>query len=188
MLCGLYRFIQCSLFVGMAILGMARAAVAAGPIEALSDVQLAAFHQVSIVSEKGDAFTWSAEKAEQLVLIVNWGSWCGACVAELPALARIQERAGDRLRIVLLSMPEHWKEDLAFAHARHLPFTLYQPSFSNDAERRAIRFSRTLPDGNIITAFPVSTLWTGDGTFRRGSIGGMAVHDADLVAVSDRGS
>ena len=155
-----------------------------GAIDSIGDAQLAAFHSVELMSEVGERFAWSRSPDAPAVMIVNWGSWCGACLGELPHLARLQAQMGSKLRVLLLSMPEHWDADRAYVHAHGLPFALYVPHFANQEERLAVRFSRTRPDGTIVTAFPVTTLWTGDGRFVRGTIGSMDWQDADVATVA----
>jgi thiol-disulfide isomerase/thioredoxin len=147
------------------------AAVAAS-IGDLTQAQLAAFHHVKITSQRGERFAW-AGSSKSLVLIVNWGSWCAGCVAEIPRLQQLEREFGPRLRVILLSMPEHWAEDRAYAHAHNLTLPLYVAEFADPEERRAVRFSRQGPNGAVVTSFPALSLWTADGRYLGGVIGSV---------------
>jgi thiol-disulfide isomerase/thioredoxin len=61
----------------------------------------------------------------QYVLLNFWATWCGPCVANLPALFRFHDTfaADNRVRIVGLNLDDDPAETRAFVEARKLPWT-----------------------------------------------------------------
>ncbi len=45
------------------------------------------------------------QKNDQRILVLNfWATWCGPCVKEMPMFENLNEEAGDRVEVVLVSM------------------------------------------------------------------------------------
>lgn len=62
------------------------------------------------------------------VLFVNlWASWCAPCLAEMPAIDRLHETHGDRVRFFMVTLDED--PELGFGHAERsgFSFPVYRP-------------------------------------------------------------
>lgn len=100
------------------------------------------------------------------VLFVNlWASWCPPCLAEMPAIDRLHESHGDRVRFFAVSLDDN--PATAFGHVERKGFGLpvYVP---------ASRLPASVYDGVLPTTFVVD---------RQGRIAvhraGMARYDSD---------
>jgi thiol-disulfide isomerase/thioredoxin len=86
-------------------------------------------------------------------MVVNlWASWCGPCREELPALARLSQAAGDRLRVVGVASLDVPANSISFASDSRLPFPSLQDR-DGDLERGLRR-----------NGLPVTVLVRADGT------------------------
>ncbi len=86
------------------------------------------------------------------VLVNLWATWCGPCVAEMPTLERIADRAGDRLKVLTVSQ-DRAGIDIA-------------PTFDKGGFKRLERYRD--PDSKLGFAFatgmlPTTVLYDGDG-------------------------
>lgn len=95
------------------------AALAATPARA--DAPL--WPNVDLVDAAGVQFQVGASSA-QLTVVHIWAHWCGPCLAELPGLANMAQRMGSRAHVLLMSHPQNWAADVAYAQRRGLPFRL----------------------------------------------------------------
>lgn len=84
-------------------------------------------------------------------LVNVWASWCGPCVREVPLLAAVAARAGERVDLVGVLTQDSLASSLAFAEATGMTW----PSVVDD-------------DGTVMRAFspgpPVTLFLTADGT------------------------
>lgn len=92
-------------------------------------------------------------------LLHLWASWCPACLGEMASLADAASSVGGRrMDIVLVSHPEFWAADQAFAQRRGLPFRLAVPTASNAS---AVLDAALLEQGAYVV--PRSLLFAGAG-------------------------
>lgn len=108
----------------------------------------------------------------RLVLVNLWATWCGPCVQEMPALARLQTQLGDKLTILAIS--EDRQGDAAVA-----PFLA-----KNGIKNLAIYLDPKAAATNAFGAegLPTSYLIAPNGTIRAKEEGGAAWDDPAMVA------
>ncbi len=95
------------------------AALAATPARAEAPL----WPNVDLIDAGGTLFQVGATAAP-LTIVHIWAHWCGPCLAELPGLAAMAQRMGSRAQVVLVSHPQNWAADVAYAQRRGLPFRL----------------------------------------------------------------
>ena len=100
--------------------------------------------------------------AGSVVLVNAWATWCGPCIAEMPALAEIQRGLGPRgLRVVAVS-DEDAPTVEAWAAAREFPFTLARV---DSAEALGV------PYASMFTARPTTLVVDRAGVVRQTLVG-----------------
>lgn len=98
----------------------------------------------------GPDVTLRAAPPGRPTLVNVWASWCGPCVREVPLLAAVSERAGERVGLVGVLTQDSLASSLTFAEATGMTW----PSVVDD-------------DGAVMRAFspgpPVTLFLTADG-------------------------
>jgi thiol-disulfide isomerase/thioredoxin len=113
----------------------------------------------------------SADLRGDVVVVNVWGSWCGPCVAEAPALERAwQELRSDPVRFVGVNTRD--QRAAALAHDRR--FHVTYPSIGDDGGRVLLAFRGQLPP----TAIP-STLVLD----RRGRVAARVIGQVDTATL-----
>ncbi|MBX3458170.1 MAG: TlpA family protein disulfide reductase [Candidatus Paracaedibacteraceae bacterium] len=62
----------------------------------------ASFEKLSLVDGTTSTVTF-AELSDKPMVIHYWATWCGACVEEMPALAKFAEQNSDHIRFVIIA-------------------------------------------------------------------------------------
>jgi thiol-disulfide isomerase/thioredoxin len=108
----------------------------------------------------------------KLLLVNLWATWCGPCVAEMPALDRLQAKLGDKLTVLAIS--EDRQGDAAVA-----PFLA-----KNGIKTLAIYLDPKTAATNAFGAegLPTSYLISADGTILGKEEGGAAWDDPAMIA------
>lgn len=95
------------------------AALAAAPARAEPPL----WPNMDLVDANGTQFTIGTTAAPLTIMHI-WAHWCPPCLAELPGLAALAQRMGPRASVLLVSHPQNWAADVAYAQRRALPFRL----------------------------------------------------------------
>ena len=96
------------------------AALAAHPAQAEPDVWPAA----DMIDQTGAVFQLGSS-AQRLTVVHVWAHWCAPCLAELPSLAALAGRLpASGTGVLLVSHPQNWAADVAYAQRKQLPFRL----------------------------------------------------------------
>lgn len=78
---------------------------------------------IDLIDQTGAVFQLGG--GPRLTLVHIWAHWCAPCVAELPSLAALASRLpAQRTSVLLLSHPQNWAADVAYAQRRGLPFRM----------------------------------------------------------------
>ena len=106
-----------------------------------------------------DGRTFSARDLRAPVTLFHlWANWCPACLGEMGSLAAAAAATGGKVDVVLVSHPQFWQADQAFAARRSLPFRLATPT---EANGQAV-LDAALLDGGVY-AVPRTVLLRADG-------------------------
>lgn len=97
----------------------------------------------------------SALAGRQVVLNL-WAYWCGPCADELPAMAELQRRAGDKLTVVTVHQDENEAAGLAKLAELHVRLPMLQDG--------ARRIAAALGTPNVV---PTTVLIRADGSVAR---------------------
>ncbi|MUM19628.1 TlpA family protein disulfide reductase [Mycobacterium sp. CBMA271] len=99
--------------------------------------------------------------AGRAVVLNLWAYWCGPCADELPAMAELQRRAGDKLTVVTVHQDENEAAGIARLAELHVALPMLQ-----DGARRiaaALRTPNVMPttiliraDGSVARVLPRS--------------------------------
>lgn len=108
----------------------------------ISAAQLArharALRHATLVDAAGHRFDWQAQR-RAIIWVNQWSYWCIPCRMEFPAMQALQDRVGrDKLRIVLYSQPQNWRQDQAEARLLGLTFELITAKDASVEDRAAI--------------------------------------------------
>lgn len=114
----------------------------------------------------GQGQTWQMDELEGEVRFLNfWATWCAPCLAEMPAIARLEEDYGDRIAFILVSF------DQDFEVAREY------------LARQSERLSPVRPTSSIPASLTTGLIPTTVVVDRRGRI---AVHEAGMADYDSR--
>ncbi|ORB49297.1 hypothetical protein BST43_23510 [Mycobacteroides saopaulense] len=94
--------------------------------------------------------------AGRQVVLNLWAYWCGPCADELPAMAELQRRAGDRLSVVTVHQDENEAAGLAKLTELHVRLPMIQDG--------ARRIAAALKSPNVM---PTTILIRADGSVAR---------------------
>jgi thiol-disulfide isomerase/thioredoxin len=94
--------------------------------------------------------------AGRQVVLNLWAYWCGPCADELPAMAEVQRRAGDRLTVVTVHQDENEAAGLAKLAELHVRLPMIQDG--------ARRIAAALKSPNVM---PTTILIRADGSVAR---------------------
>lgn len=90
----------------------------------------------------------------QWVIVNFWATWCGPCVAEMPALVQIAEAHRDRLLLLAVNMREPVETVTAFLDEQGLSLTvLVAPDDAVLTNYQVLGLPQTVvvaPDGDIV--------------------------------------
>lgn len=112
--------------------------------------------ELSLASTDG-TFSLEAQRG-QVVVMAFWATWCSACRAEAPVLARLQQRLADSGdRVVGVSVDELSLEDIARAASRlGMSYTIAKAT-PDVVERYGVELLPTIyvigPDGHVFRTF-----------------------------------
>ena len=135
---------------GLAASSAARAQPSADPVAAL---------WAGMEMQGQDGRTFSVRDLRAPVTLLHlWANWCPACVGEMGSLAAATAALGGKVDVLLVSHPQFWHADQAFAARRALPFRLATPT---DANGQAV-LDAALLDGGAY-AVPRTVLLRTDG-------------------------
>lgn len=73
---------------------------------------------------KGNSVSLSDFRNVKPVLVVFWATWCPYCRKEMPKIARLNDRLGDKLEILALSLKESQDKVASYARKEKLHFTM----------------------------------------------------------------
>ena len=137
------------------------------------ETQAALWRGMGLDGADGRSFQLGSGRAA-LTLVKLWASWCPACLSEMGSLAALAAAVpSDTLEVVLVSHPEYWREDLAAAQRRPVPFRMAKPSSGTDPG--VIRAALTLdgaydvPRSFVFRQRVSSIAWTHVGSMDWGS-------------------
>lgn len=130
-----------------------------------------------ITGETLDGDQWSSDTAAGKVIVYNvWGSWCGPCKAEAPALQSVAEQTADRAVVIGLNTRDLDRAaPRAFVRNNGITF----PSIFDPDGSVLLAFAGTLPP----TAIPSTLLVDPQGRIAARVIG--ATTEATLVGLID---
>ncbi len=97
-----------------------------------------------------------AALAGRPVVLNLWAYWCGPCADELPAMAEVQRRAGDKLTVVTVHQDENEAAGLAKLAELHVRLPMIQDG--------ARRIAAALKSPNVM---PTTILIRADGSVAR---------------------
>ncbi len=115
---------------------------------------------LAFASQSGQTYQL-ANMLDKPVLLTYWATWCHHCVAELPALAKLYEKAGDDIHLVVLV-----NEDLekASAYIKQKGYEL--PLYRQKSRAGEMLHSKKIPasflidrQGNLLLKETGATKW-----------------------------
>lgn len=126
-----------------------------GTIQALTSGQRETVITLEGTTLEGDPWS-SADHRGQVVVINVWGSWCGPCVEEAPALEQVASdlrEAGEPVRFIGVNSRDSVPSALAFQQAHGISY----PSLQDDGGRTRAQL------GGLAVATPSTIVLDGQG-------------------------
>ena len=121
----------------------------------LSAVELGTAPDFQLENERGDQVKLS-DFNDKLVLLDFWATWCVPCCKELPHLSKLQEKYGDDVQVLAITIDKARQVSKAKAYVKSNRFkfmTLFDPKQEVAALYNMVNPPRTLlidPSGKII--------------------------------------
>ena len=142
------------------------ATAAARPAQAeRADPMAALWTGIELQGQDGRTFQMR-DLRRPATLLHLWAHWCAACLGEMASLAAAVGR-DTAVETVLVSHPQFWAADQAFARRHDLPFRLATLSAANDpgvAEAALLEGGTfVVPRSLLFAAAGRSTLWSHQG-------------------------
>lgn len=98
--------------------GCAREAAVTTPVESV------AVPDFTLPDLEGKSVTLSSFKDASPVLLVFWATWCPYCIEEMPELVRLQNKYGDRLKVLAIDVQESRPRVASFVSSRGITLTV----------------------------------------------------------------
>ncbi len=102
--------------VGIVLWGLLATTAGAAPPQGIIEVEPRPVPELRLSDLDGEG-TDIADLRGRWVLVHFWASWCRPCRREMPTIAAMQQRLGDRLSVVLVNTAEPEEEVFAFLAA-----------------------------------------------------------------------
>lgn len=100
-----------------------------------------------------------ADLKGKVVMLHFWGSWCPACLREMPELQQLHRALGDSpdIQMVLLQVREKFASGRQWLQKQHLELPLYDSGVSGTAlDLMTSAEGKAIYDRDIATAFPTT--------------------------------
>lgn len=129
---------------------------------------------ISLTTLDGTPFRLSDDVGRRVVVLNFFATWCGPCKAEMPELAKYQEKAGDVVRLVGIDAQETRAVVEPFVSALDLPF----PVAIDESGDVLKRFE--------VQAFPTTIVIGADGRVKVYEVGQITNAEVSLGRAVDR--
>lgn len=129
---------------------------------------------ISLATLDGSRFRLSDEVGRRVVVLNFFATWCGPCKAEMPELAKYQEKAGDAVRVIGIDAQETRAVVEPFVSAMDLPF----PVAIDESGEVLGRFD--------VQAFPTTIVIGADGRVKVYEVGQVTNAEVSLGRAVER--
>jgi thiol-disulfide isomerase/thioredoxin len=129
---------------------------------------------ISLATLDGARFRLSDEIGRRVVVLNFFATWCGPCKAEMPELAKYQEKAGDVVRLIGIDAQETRAVVEPFVSALDLPF----PVAIDESGEVLQRFD--------VQAFPTTIVIGADGRVKVYEVGQISNAEVSLGRAVER--